>query len=171
MKLLKLFIAVVIFGSMAAPASAVDGTINFTGRIVNGTCSVGAGTSPLEVTLDNVLATDLSKKDATAGAKPFQIDLTKCGLIGAKTVKAKFEGLGKDNLLAITGGAGKASNVGIGIYNDDDDTQIPAGKFSKSMHVGLGTEGTLKFKAKYVATGVATAGAVQATTTFTLHYE
>ncbi|SFU28974.1 fimbrial protein [Xenorhabdus koppenhoeferi] len=174
MKLLKLFIAVVIFSSMAAPASAANsGTINFMGRVVSGTCSVSSGSSTLNVTLGDVLASKLLTKDATAGEKDFQINLEKCGLAGSKTVKVKFEGLGENNLLVNTSGdISKAKNVGIGIYENDGSTQITKAGFSKPLNVGLNQTGELKFKAKYVATADAAAvgGVVSVSTTFTLHY-
>ncbi|AYA40641.1 type 1 fimbrial protein [Xenorhabdus nematophila] len=169
MKLLKLFIAVVILGSMAAPASASDGTINFKGRIINGTCDA---TTPIVVTLDEVNASQLASKNATAGAKDFQINLTNCGLSNVKPkVKVKFDNLGKNHLLTNASNTNKAENVGIGIYEDDGSTQITQAGFSKPVNVGTAQTGTLKFKAKYVAIDKVTVGTVQAKTTFTLHYE
>ncbi|MDX7990263.1 fimbrial protein [Xenorhabdus littoralis] len=167
MKLLKLFIAIVISGSMAASAFAHDGTINFTGRVVSGTCS--AGSSASEVKLEDVVVASLSSKGKTAGDKPFEINLINCGLIGAKTVKVKFDGLSADNLLEVASSKDNAKNVGIGIYNSADDSRITQRDFSKSINVSSDT-GKLKFKAKYVSKGVATTGIVKASTTFTLYY-
>ncbi|CAM3218198.1 putative Fimbrial subunit (pilin) [Xenorhabdus nematophila ATCC 19061] len=168
MNLLKLFIAVVIFGSMAAPASS--GTISFTGRIINGTCSATA--APTTLALDEVNVSQLASDGAAAGEKPFKINLTNCGLSSATPkVKVKFDNLGANNLLTNASGTGKATNVGIGMYEDDGTTQITKTGFSKLLNVGLNQADEFKFKAKYVATGAATIGTVQATTTFTLHYE
>ncbi|MDX8000250.1 type 1 fimbrial protein [Xenorhabdus sp. Reich] len=167
MKLLKLFIAIVISGSMAASAFAHDGTINFMGRVVSGTCS--AGPSASEVKLEDVAVASLSSKGKTAGDKPFEINLTNCGLVGAKTVKVKFDGLRTDDLLEVASSKDNAKNVGIGIYNSADNSQITHDGFSTPMNVSS-DKAKFNFKAKYVSKGVATVGIVKASTTFTLHY-
>ncbi|MDC9623470.1 fimbrial protein [Xenorhabdus sp. XENO-7] len=173
MKLLKLFIAAVISGSMAAPALAADGTINFNGRITKATCTVNASTGP--VNLPEVGATALAGKGKTGGDTLFSIDLKDCGIVGdSANVQVKFGGV-KDsidgNLLKINSESGGATGVGIGIYEKNGSTLINMGELSKSTPVTKDVT-TLEFKAKYVATGeTVTPGTVKASTDFTLDYE
>ncbi|MCP9267747.1 type 1 fimbrial protein [Xenorhabdus sp. XENO-1] len=170
---MKLFIAVVIYLSMAASAFAADGTINFNGRITKATCTVS--TSKVEVNLPEVGATALAVKGTTGGDTPFDIVLTGCGIVGGPAnVQVKFDGA-KDstngNLLKINSGNGNATGVGIGIYEKDGSTPINMAVLSRSIPVVKG-ETTLEFKAKYVATGApVTPGTVKASTDFTLDYE
>ncbi|MDE9542796.1 type 1 fimbrial protein [Xenorhabdus bovienii] len=172
MKLLKLFIAAVISGSMAAPALAADGTINFNGRITKATCTVDTSTGP--VNLPEVGATALAGKGTTGGETPFRIHLIGCGIVGGSAnVQVKFGGV-KDridgNLLQINSDSGDATGVGIGIY-EKNGTLINMGALSKGIPV-VSPATTLEFKAKYVSTGATvTPGTVKASTDFTLDYE
>ncbi|WP_258086244.1 fimbrial protein [Xenorhabdus bovienii] len=175
MKLLKLFIAAIISGSMAASAFAADGTINFNGRITKATCTVDASTAD-PVNLPEVGATALAVKGKTGGDTPFNIVLTGCGISkgDSANVQVKFGGV-KDsidgNLLQITPVSGGATGVGIGIYEKDGSTPINMAVLSKRTPVTEGVT-TLEFKAKYVATGATvTPGTVKASTDFTLDYE
>ncbi|MDE9454513.1 fimbrial protein [Xenorhabdus bovienii] len=172
MKLLKLFIAAVISGSMATSVFAADGTINFTGRITKATCTVS--TSTVNVNLPEVGATALAGKGKTGGDTPFIIGLTGCGIAGdSANVQVKFGGV-KDsidgNLLQINSDSGGAKGVGIGIY-EKNGTLINMGALSKGIPV-VSPATTLEFKAKYVSTGATvTPGTVKASTDFTLDYE
>ncbi|WP_275361984.1 fimbrial protein [Xenorhabdus bovienii] len=174
MKLLKLFIAAVISGSMAASALAADGTINFNGRITKATCTVS--TSTVDVNLPEVGATALAGKGKTGGDTPFSIVLTGCGIStgDSANVQVKFGGVKDSNdtsLLKINALGGGAEGVGIGIYENDGSTLINMAALSKSTPVVAGVT-TLKFKAKYVATGAPVKpGTVKASTDFTLDYE
>ncbi|CBJ81069.1 putative fimbrial-like adhesin protein [Xenorhabdus bovienii SS-2004] len=174
MKLLKLFIAAVISGSMAAPAFAADGTINFNGRITKATCTVSALTDN-SVNLPEVGATALAGKGTTGGETLFRIGLENCGIVGGSAnVQVKFGGV-KDsidgNLLRINSESGGAKGVGIGIYEKDGSTPINMGALSKGIPV-VSPATTLEFKAKYVATeATVTPGTVKASTDFTLDYE
>ncbi|MCG3463605.1 type 1 fimbrial protein [Xenorhabdus bovienii] len=174
MKLLKLFIAAVISGSMAAPALAADGTINFNGRITKATCTVS--TSTVNVNLPDVGATALAGKGRTGGETPFSIALTGCGISKGESanVQVKFGGVKDSNdssLLKINAMSGGAAGVGIGIYEKDGSTLVNMAALSKGIPV-VAPATTLEFKAKYVATGATvTPGTVRASTDFTVHYE
>ncbi|CDM89974.1 putative Fimbrial subunit (pilin) [Xenorhabdus bovienii] len=178
MKLLKLFIAAVISGSMAAPAFAADGKINFNGRITMATCTVDTRT--VIVNLPDVGATTLKGKGTTGGEAPIIINLTDCGILEGDgdiaNVRVKFDGdndTTNGDLLKISSvsGGGGAKGVGIGIYEKDGSMPIKIKEFSKGTPVTMGVT-TLEFKAKYVATGeTVTPGTVKASTDFTLDYE
>ncbi|CDH03125.1 fimbrial protein [Xenorhabdus bovienii] len=174
MKLLKLFIAAIISGSMAASAFAADGRIDFNGRITKATCTVDASTAD-PVNLPEVGATALAGKGKTGGDTLFSINLKDCGIVGGSAnVQVKFDGV-KDridgNLLKINSESGGATGVGIGIYEKNGSTLINMGELSKSTPVTKDVT-KLEFKAKYVATGeTVTPGTVKASTDFTLDYE
>lgn len=71
-----------ILGILAAASSsatlAYDGTINFTGKVVDQTCSVTTGTDPLTVTLPTVSTKSLDSTGKVAGLTPFTISLEGC---------------------------------------------------------------------------------------------
>ncbi|MDS0771539.1 fimbrial protein, partial [Escherichia coli] len=87
-----------ILGILAAASSsatlAYDGTINFTGKVVDQTCSVTTGPAPLAVTLPTASTKSLNSPGKVAGLTPFTISLSGCNTAaatGSQSVKAYFE--------------------------------------------------------------------------------
>lgn len=174
-----------------AMAADPDGTINFTGEIISGSCKVigaGAGNS-VPVDLGRVLISDI--ETAGAGNKvngatiKMELDCSSSSA-GLKTVKFKFDptsGSGLDTvdnrLLKITGAA---TGVGIGLY-DGSGQIINLSDSSKEYSAALttaagGTAGnnkytaTMNMSASYVGNGAALeAGAAAGTLPFTLTYD
>lgn len=76
-------------------ATGTDGTINFTGKIVNTTCNLtGGGTkNPETVVLPTVNMASLAKTGDVAGKKSFSINLSNCSAAnttGINSIKAYF---------------------------------------------------------------------------------
>lgn len=157
---------------LTSGAYAADGTINFTGSVVNGSCQVSSGTDGVQtVDLGNVSASSLAKSGQVAGGTAFSISLTGCGK--ATKVAIKFDGDVADannTILNLTSGQ-TATNVGVSIYSHSDGT-TPITFFSSRDQVTTGDDGnaTFDYIAKYVATGVAGAGTANSSATFTIMY-
>lgn len=172
----------VITTLVVSSAIAYDGTIAFTGKVVDQTCSVKSGSESLTVTLPTVSKTALTTVAKTAGLTPFVIELSGCtpsATEGAKKVKAYFEpnaatDFTTGNLNNVTGN-GKATEVQVQLLNADGSTPIKLGKDVSAQGVtttDISTaDVTLRYNAQYYATGTATAGDVSTTVNYTIAYE
>lgn len=167
---------------VANAALAYDSTINFTGKVIDQTCEVAAGSKNLTVTLPTVSKTVLNAPGKTAGLTPFDIQLSGCSAAGnnANSVKLYFEPSANVNLtthnLKNTAGASGASQVEIQLVNGDNPSQpINLGAADQSVHsVALPAANgdvTLKYYAQYYATAQADAGDVASTVNYTIAYE
>lgn len=182
----KVFIqlaALAAAGVLSQGAFAADGTINFTGDIVDAPCSISPNSQNLTVPLGKVARTVFD--GATAGtavvgkkATParFSIDLLGCGAT-AKGATVTFAGTADlddaTNLrLANAGqvGVGAASGVAIEL-GDSAGTKIPLGSASAQYTLGTG-DNSLKFQAAYVATkATVTTGPANSVAQFTVAYK
>lgn len=170
-------------GLLSQGAFAADGTINFTGEIVDAPCSISPNSQNMTVPLGKVSRTAFD--GATAGtavvgkkATPskFKIDLLGCGAT-AKGANVTFSGTADlddaTNLrIANAGqvGVGSASGVAIEL-GDSAGTKIPLGSASGTYVLGLG-DNSLNFQAAYVATKTAvTVGPANSVAQFTVAYK
>ncbi|EFA9361089.1 F17 fimbrial protein, partial [Escherichia coli] len=171
-----------ILGILAAASSsatlAYDGKINFTGKVVAQTCSVATGSESLSVVLPTVSTTTLSTDAKTAGLTPFTIQLTGCTVSaasGVDKVNAYFEPNANTDYttgnLTNTASPG-ASDVQIQLLNADGVKVIKLGQAAAAQDVDTvainDANVTLRYNARYYATGQATAGNVSATVNYTI---
>jgi len=159
-------------------ASAVDGTINFTGAITASTCKINGGAAPatLAVTLPTVANTSLVSVGAVAGRTPFSIALSAC--TGQTKATTYFEpGLTTStdgNLKVATGGA---TGVELQLLNNDaTDSVINVANAYGAQNSGQITlttgAGTLNYYVQYYATSATvTAGAANSSVQFTMIYQ
>ncbi|WPH13682.1 fimbrial protein [Variovorax paradoxus] len=176
------FAALAVAGALSQAAFAADGTINFTGEIVDAPCSISPNSQNLTVPLGKVTRNAFGGTAGTAviGTKAtparFTIDLLGCGAT-AKGATVTFSGTADlDNAttlrLANAGqvGVGSASGVAIEL-GDSAGTKIALGSPSADYVLGLG-DNSLKFQAAYVATKTAvTVGPANAVAQFTVAYK
>lgn len=153
-------------------ASAADGTVNFTGNISDTTCAVDTNSSSQTVDLGTVSTNSFSAAGATASVARFSINLTGCPS-SVTSSSIRFDGpaaSGNSNLLALTSGQ-TATNVGVGIYQQDSTTLIPLGKPSAPYSISSTGPNVLNFVAKYVSTAKNVGpGSANAAATFTITY-
>lgn len=166
-------------------AFAADGTITFTGNVVDTTCTISGGTAAaadFTVTLPKVSASALDVAAKTAGDTPFTITLSGCkaGTAAATGgVHTLFEAGG--NVDTSTGrlkntAASGATNVQIGILNASDRSAVKLGAPDASQNSRSATlssgGASLNYIAQYVANGgPATAGSVTSSVTYSIVYE
>lgn len=170
-------------GALSQSAFAADGTINFTGEIVDAPCSISANSQNMVVPLGKVSRTTFD--GSTAGtavpgkkATPakFKIDLLGCGA-SAKGAIVTFSGTADSDdatsLRVANAGqvsVGAASGVAIEI-GDSAGTKIPLGSASGEYVLGLG-DNSLNFQAAYVATKTTvTPGPANSVAQFTVAYK
>ncbi|GGD46699.1 fimbrial protein [Pseudoxanthomonas indica] len=182
-------LAVLGFSTIGA-ASAVDGKITFTGTISDQTCSVTGGTGTngaagdFTVTLPTVATTALSAADKVAGETPFTVVIGGSGQTGcgagtpAKVARLHFEALSSP-VSASTGrlinqAASGATKVEVELLSKDNKPiNIATGENATGSEETItGNTATLKYGARYHATGGAsTAGAVSTYVNYTIVYK
>lgn len=185
MKMLKIAsLASVIALAFASSAAvhAADGTINFTGEIIDAGCNAfvnGSGTNTGNVDLGKVSKTAFkgvgSTVEGAASTTGFTIEMNDCPST-VKNVTFKFDGQnvnGDDQILALTASADSATGVGIQLY-DKDRAVIQLAKASAVYPIantGNGTTNTLPFYAKYIQTqDEVKTGPANSVATFTVNY-
>ncbi|WP_324722530.1 fimbrial protein [Lelliottia sp. JS-SCA-14] len=171
----KIFIAsaiaaVSVLSSAAALAS--DGTINFTGEVLDSACTVDIGANnTMEVTLGSVAKTAFTGKGSTASYSKFNLKLTKCPAT-VTSASVKFEGTsyaGDDSVLALTEEDGVATGVGVQI-SDASNKVVELGTATASTTLAAG-DNVLPFYARYIQQAAAvTAGPANSVAQFTLNY-
>lgn len=169
------FVAASILSALvgvSASALANDGTINFTGEVIDTACTVDIGANnTMEVALGKVAKSAFTGVDSTASATEFDLKLKDCPAEVTSAV-VKFDGLnyeGDNETLALTDEEGVATGVGIQL-KDASQTLVPL--FAASSKYDLVTgENTLPFYASYVQKEAdVTAGKANSTVQFTLNY-
>jgi major type 1 subunit fimbrin (pilin) len=176
--------AVVALMSMPT-AHAADGTITVNGTVSNTTCSINgmANGSPANVTatLPTVTAGALATAGATAGiSNPGDIALVLSGCSGPATkAVARFENGTTVNQtsgnLVNQASASPATNVEVRLLNQ----KLQPINLVTNANNDIATNGaaisagaaTLHYFAQYIATGKATAGAVNTTVQYTMQYQ
>jgi major type 1 subunit fimbrin (pilin) len=165
---------------MSGHAFASDGTISFTGSVDASTCTIATSgvAGSFTIPLPKVSVQALKAAGNTAGDTPFEIRLTGCSDVTGN-IATNFEAgtavdLASGRLNNTTvGGAGK---VQIQLLNAGNGSAILVGNPMASQNsvgaalTGSGSAGTatLRYFARYYATGVATSGAVASQVTYSL---
>lgn len=165
--------SVISFYSMTV--FAIDGTINFSGEIIDSGCKVDGANNTQSVILPKLAKDSFGGVNAVAGRTPFTIKLVNCPPNTSGQIKFEGQTYGNSpDTLANTGSAG----VGIGIQvvkpNSSDlvifNRQDGGGSFADT-DVNNG-EVQLTYSAQYVAKELAqiSAGTVAASATIEISY-
>ncbi len=168
-------LASVMIASSFQAVSAANGTVNFTGEIVQSTCTVVSADQTKTVVLGKYPTSAFPKTGATSGAKAFTISLEKCE---AGDYTLRFDGntpTGNPDLLAVTGGA---KGVGVEILDNNSaivpitqDVVAPASVTIAATGASPGTA-TFNLRARYRSfQDVVTAGQANSNATFTIQYK
>lgn len=173
--------AAVVTGSAFA-AHAADGTINFTGEILDSACTVDTSTSTQTVNLGKIPKSAFTGVGQVAAATRFSIVLNNCPA-AVTSASVKFDGTADANdadILALSSGQ-TAQGVGVALYEEDGVTPVPLATQSKSLTLDTSSAGspavaansnTMTFVAKYKATkATVVAGTANATSDFTITYQ
>lgn len=162
-----------VLAGSAQAASGHAGTVYVTGTITDNTCTVSPDSTNFTVEMGNVASKTFYNPGDGTRYEPFAINLEKCGG-AASGVTVSFKGPSDSlnpDLLALNGGAGYATGMGIGIYNPDKSL-IPMGKESEQTKLTPNQPSAkLSFYARYIADGAkVTTGTANASATFMLTY-
>jgi major type 1 subunit fimbrin (pilin) len=179
-------------------AQASDGTVGFSGLLLNTTCtlSVNGGSNVGTVTLPSLSTAALGAAGATAGRTNFTISMSACNqsvqaflsalitapLYGANTTlssaKAYFQnGAGVDpvshNILNASGTATGVQlqlvDAGGGVIKVGDSSQTQAVGVPISSGANIGT-GVMYYAVQYIANAATTPGSVVGSVTYSIAY-
>jgi len=164
---------------------AADGTLTFRGNISGVTCDVtgGSGTNggsgDIVVTLPTVSTNALAAPNQTAGATQFSLTIGGSGATNCTDGKVASLAFTSSSALidASTGnlkntsGASYATNVEVGLLNNNNQPINLYTSANSSEATILNNTATLDFVAQYVATGgAATEGTVDTSVEYSLTY-
>ena len=145
-------------------ALAADGTIDFTGEIIDQACELAAGSDALKVNLGQVSKKALPNAGSTAAATKFTIKLINCPAT-VTTASVKFDAdsyIGDDEVIKLK------EETGV---TDDTNKIVPLFTASKAYPLQQNVENNLDFRARYIAkSDTVTPGPANATATFTINY-
>lgn len=157
-----------------AATAAAQGRINVTGRILDNTCVVSVASQSQTVRMETEGNKTFFRPGDTGTDNAFSVVLERCGP-AAKGVTLGFTGTAdalNPALVAVPSGAGSASGLGIGLYEDDGTAIALNGPARKRALQGGATRVELKYTARYVAVSVPVRpGRAAASVTFTHTYD
>ncbi|HCR2161356.1 TPA: type 1 fimbrial major subunit FimA [Enterobacter asburiae] len=161
-----------LFFASAANAN-YGGRINFEGEVVSAACAVDANSVNQTIQLGQVRTGAFSAAGQVAGKVPFSIQLNDCDTTVSSTASVGFiaaQDANDANALAVNGGAGAATGIGIYITDASGSVVTPDGTESSAVTL-IDGKNVLPFHAQYVSTdATVTAGTANATTTFRVIY-
>lgn len=173
-KTFALFLA--IAAVVPVSAFAADGTITFTGKVTDQTCTINGGTKNVAVALPTVAKGALASVGAVAGRTAFALALTNCS---ANTkVAAYFEPgstVDSNGRLINSTATGSATGVGVQLLNNSG-TFIPVlgsgTTQSNSPQATTDSAGaaTLNYFGEYYANAAVAAGTVSTSVQYTVIY-
>ncbi|EPJ3207603.1 long polar fimbrial major subunit LpfA [Citrobacter freundii] len=166
-------ISALVVSASAFAADSGDGTVKFTGEIVDAPCVVSTDSQNQEVVLGQVKKTVFTAVGDKSVSKPFQIKLEDCDISTKTKVNVSFSGVADaddSTLVSVNTEAGAATGVGIGIYdNSNTAVAMNTGKSTTTLTEG---QTVLYYTANYVATNATvTTGYGNAEVDFNLTYE
>lgn len=178
------FVLATVFGVnalIAMSANAADGTINFTGKIQDVTCSVTAngGAGVATVTLPTVSKTAVAGINTTAGDTNFNISVTGCtgtGVAGSGVAVLFEPGLNVNASGRLNNVSGTATGVDLAIYQAGGVAPLNLGVAPASAYMpltGASPDGTatLPYTVKYYSTALApAAGTVESSVVYSVVY-
>ncbi len=168
-------VAVAALGVAAQSAFAIDGNVNFNGKIIDAPCSIAGESQNQNVELGTISTAYMATADGTKSTPvPFVIKLMNCGetATGATVTFSAPPHADDSALLAVgLGEVNAAGGVGIEVL-DSAGTRIANNAASANYQLGKG-DFSLRFKAGYVTTKKAnvTSGSGNAVANFTIAYK
>jgi type 1 fimbria pilin len=173
LKLIALAIPALFVASSALAVEGESSTVNFTGSIVETSCSLNTGSKGQTVPLGDVATTAFTGTGTSSQEKPFSITLDGCKATETpSTVTVTFSGntvSGKAD--ALTTSAADTTNVGVQILQAGEPLTLDGSATSTAQELVEGSN-NLQFTARYVALAdTVSAGEANATANFTLNYQ
>lgn len=158
----------------ASSAFAAEGTVNFTGEIIDAACVVNINeTNTLTVDLGKIAKSAFKAAGDEAAATKFTVTLKSCPA-AITAAKVKFDGIADktdSTLLGLTAETGAAKDVAVALQTADR-SDLPLNAVNEySYALKPDVDNKLDFYATYRSTAAAvTAGKANAVATFSVNY-
>lgn len=182
------FVASLMFSaSMIMNASAHDGVVSFTGKVVDQTCTVKTESQTLQVKLPTVSKKQLDAVGKTAGKTAFNIKVENCSaasVTDASKVAAYFlpnaEYIDENTHNLKNQATSPANSVQVRLLNnnfkpiqvgENIDAQYPTDSSSSGFSTINAGTASIRYYAEYIATGSATPGNVTAKVEYDIVYK
>lgn len=169
----KIAFALSVLAASATAAYAADGTINFTGSVIDPACTATA--SNANIAMGSISKSALSSVGSTSQGKPLTITLSSCPA-AATTASITFSGTpdtANSQLLKVVAADSNTAATGIGIamYESNGSTLIPLNTASSSQTLSTTADTVYNFIAKYMATSAdVTGGDANSSLSYTINY-
>ncbi|EOG2872671.1 fimbrial protein, partial [Salmonella enterica] len=176
-------------GDPIVTTDAGQGTIEFTGSVIDAPCSIVPESQNIKVSLGQVNLKRLDAESKHSDAVPVTINLTGCSFTEGDAgkpaklskVAVTFPGVRTPSAQAakngeiVNGASDGARNVVIQLLKADGTSPVDLSNATPPTEGDIQLDATsstnkLQFFAQILATGTATAGNVGATVTYKLHY-
>lgn len=164
--------ALFITSSAFAAIEGESSTINFTGNIIEETCTLSDQSKGQTIVLDDVTTNAFKGAGTSTQAKAFSIALEGCSEDISRSASIIFSGetAGADGKVLSTS-AISTTNVGIQLLQDDNPLNVDGSQASEPLTLAAGSN-TFDFAARYVAVADnVAAGEANASAGFTVSYE
>lgn len=173
--ILSLAAAATLSTSAFAAVTVDGGKINFKGDVVEAPCAVSTSSGGQTVTLGQYTTRTLNAADKTTAIVPFDITLNQCDTTAAHIGRIGFSGqlhsgVADKLALAAVGNGAVAQNVAIQLLDSKQAVLKVDGTFGADKAL-VNETNVFNFGARYIATGVATAGAANAVVDFSVQYD
>ena len=156
--------------SSAAMATG-DGTIHFTGEVIDTPCTISTATDSQTVNLKQSNTTVLATAGSVGENQKFSIDLEGCDTTTYTTASIAFTGTPADGDTTVLENTGTATNVGIQLTDASGKVLPIDASSSYDATLTDGDSNSIPFYARIIATADgAVAGNVDADATFTITY-
>lgn len=155
-------------------AQAFDGTVKFTGNILDAACTVDIGeNSTIPVVMGDIQKSAFTGDGSLAATTKFTVKLKSCPA-GVDQATVKFSGTsyqGDDNFIQLDQAVDVATGVAIQI-KDSTQTVVPLAVDSKPYTLLPDVENDMDFYASYVQKGTTVVkGSANSTVNFTVDYQ
>ncbi|MEX1843613.1 fimbrial protein [Enterobacter cloacae] len=169
----KIVFALSVLAVSATAAYAADGTINFTGSVIDPACTATPSSS--SIAMGSISKSALSSVGATSQGKPLTITLSDCPA-AARSATITFSGTPDTTnsqlfKVVASGTNTAATGIGVALYEANGSTMIPVNTASASKNLSTTAETAYSFVAKYMATSATmTGGDANSSLSYTINY-
>lgn len=167
---LTLGITTLLCSSVYASVEGETSTIEFTGKIVESTCSLETGSQGQNVELGTISANTFAAANAFSLEKDFTIELNDCSTSAYSNAKITFRGdtINGNTQLNVTGGA---TNIGLQILENGTPLALDGTSSSAQKTLTNGTN-VFDFTTRYISLdNTVGVGDAKANVQFTVEYE
>lgn len=180
MRKVSFFVVLMLMATSASVLAADSGgSINFSGKVVDKTCTIASRSKSFSVVLPVVSKSALSSVGKVAGRTPFSIGLSECS--AGQKVAAYFEpastvdlNSGRLNNQAASNAAGNVQVQVLGLNNEFLPIKVAGANQSQdnSQWETIGENGSteLYYCAEYYASAAATPGEFSSSVKYTIIY-